>query len=73
VKDQEHRAVQDRPGHALSNAAEVFGRVGAGVVSRNVDEEVERHAQQELDQQPEDHHPGEATKGGVHAGMLLGQ
>jgi hypothetical protein len=44
-------AVEDRPGHALGDAAEVLGRVGAGVVGRNLDEEIGRHAEHELDHQ----------------------
>ncbi|MEO8744538.1 MAG: hypothetical protein ABI334_03140 [Candidatus Dormiibacterota bacterium] len=41
--------MKDRPRHALRHAAEVFRRLGAGMVLGNVDEEVRRHAEQELD------------------------
>jgi hypothetical protein len=44
-------AVQDGPGDALRHPAEVFRRIRAGVIRRDRDEEVDRHAQQELDDQ----------------------
>jgi len=51
VDDEEHMAVQDRPRDALDDAAEVFGRIRAGMIRRDGDEEVDRHPEQELDQE----------------------
>ena len=51
VDSKEDVSVQDRPRDALRDSAEVFRRVGAGVVRRYLHEEVDGHAQHELGDQ----------------------
>jgi hypothetical protein len=58
VDDEEHVAMKDRPRDALRDPAEVFGWISAGMVEGDLDEEVDRHTQQDLDDE-KDHGPEE--------------
>ena len=51
MQRQQDVSVQDGPGHALGDAAEVLRWVGAGMVGGDLHEQVDRHAEQELDDQ----------------------
>src|SRR4029077_359800 len=49
VEDQQEVPVEERPGDALGDTAEVLGRAGARMISGHGDEEVHGHPEEELD------------------------
>jgi hypothetical protein len=51
MERQPHAAVQDRPAHTGYHAAEVLRRIRSRMVGRNLDEQVDGHSEQELNDQ----------------------